>query len=153
MIGVAVAWLHSFSGTRVPNIVFGTRSARFSGEQALKKTSCFAGKSRRPENGCSQATSMPTPAAKPWSEGDRKKLLGDLNSAFGPVLVGADRWSLAVLASDGTTVYDNGANRGVAPASVMKLIVAATALNVLGGGYRYHTILASERAINEDGSI
>jgi D-alanyl-D-alanine carboxypeptidase/D-alanyl-D-alanine-endopeptidase (penicillin-binding protein 4) len=68
-------------------------------------------------------------------------------------LDGAERWSLVVLSADGDTVYADRADHAVAPASVLKLIVAATSLHDLGAQYRYHTILAAMHGIDEGGSI
>ncbi len=53
----------------------------------------------------------------------------------------------------GRTIYDDRAQAAVAPASVQKLIVAAAALDVLGSGFRYHTVFASQNAVAGDGSL
>lgn len=58
-----------------------------------------------------------------------------------------------MLAADGVTIYDNRAYRATTPASVQKLIVAAAALDELGGDYRFHTILTAQHAIGGDGAI
>jgi serine-type D-Ala-D-Ala carboxypeptidase/endopeptidase (penicillin-binding protein 4) len=119
----------------------------------LKNTSCVAvdaqGKSRR----LWMQRSCPTPTTQPWSAADLKRLHAELRDAFAPAIDGADGWSLAVLAADGRTIYGDRAYRAVAPASVQKLIVAATALDVLGPRFRFHTILAGEHAVASDGSL
>jgi D-alanyl-D-alanine carboxypeptidase/D-alanyl-D-alanine-endopeptidase (penicillin-binding protein 4) len=94
-----------------------------------------------------------TPSPAPWTNADRTKLAKDLNSAFAPAIDGADRWSMAVLSADGRTVYDNRASDWITPASVLKLIVAAVALDQLGPDRRFHTIMASPRSIGTDGTI
>jgi serine-type D-Ala-D-Ala carboxypeptidase/endopeptidase (penicillin-binding protein 4) len=139
------------SRTLAPNLVFSGRSTRFSGEQALKNTSCVAGKSRRRsmERSCTAAIAAP----RSWTIADRKRLKDELDTAFAPAIDGAGGWSLAVISADGQTIYDDRAYRAVAPASVQKLIVAATALDVLGAQFRFHTLLAAERAIVTDGSL
>lgn len=73
--------------------------------------------------------------------------------AFAPALAGAQAWSLAVIGADERTIFDDRAQRAVAPASVQKLIVAATALDALGLQYRYHTIFAGEQGVGDDGAL
>jgi serine-type D-Ala-D-Ala carboxypeptidase/endopeptidase (penicillin-binding protein 4) len=80
-------------------------------------------------------------------------LKNQLDDAFAPAIDGADRWSLAVVTLDGRTIYANRADRAVVPASVQKLIVAASTLHALGPGYRYHTLLAARNPIAADGSL
>lgn len=115
----------------------------------MKTTSCGAGKFARPATNRTNAT----PAPLPWTDAEKNRLRAQLDSAFAPAIEGADRWSMAVLSVDGVTVYDNRAYHATTPASVQKLIVAATALNELGADYRFHTILAAQRPIGEDGTI
>ncbi|HYL27300.1 MAG TPA: D-alanyl-D-alanine carboxypeptidase, partial [Candidatus Nitrosotalea sp.] len=88
-----------------------------------------------------------------WTNGERHRLGKDLAGAFAPALAGARAWSFAVIAADGRTIFDDRAERAVAPASVQKLIVAATALDALGPAYRYHTIFAGEQGIGDDGRL
>ncbi|MBV8148117.1 MAG: D-alanyl-D-alanine carboxypeptidase/D-alanyl-D-alanine-endopeptidase [Candidatus Eremiobacteraeota bacterium] len=76
-----------------------------------------------------------------------------MDDSFATAISGADGWSLAVISADGQTIYDDRAYRAVTPASVQKLIVAATGLDVLGSRFRFHTILAGEHAIAPDGSL
>lgn len=85
-----------------------------------------------------------THAAPAWSAAQLARMHAALRDAFAPALTGARSWSLAVRAADGQTIFSNGANHAVAPASVQKLIVAAGALEMLGPNYRYHTIFASD---------
>ncbi len=76
-----------------------------------------------------------------------------MHSAFGPAIDGADRWSLAVVTLEGRTIFGDRADHAVVPASVQKLIVAASALDALGRTYRYHTVLAARDAVADDGSL
>jgi serine-type D-Ala-D-Ala carboxypeptidase/endopeptidase (penicillin-binding protein 4) len=76
-----------------------------------------------------------------------------LQDAFAPAIDGASGWSLAVIGADGRTIYGNRADSAVAPASVQKLIVAATALDALGPQYRYHTLFAGSGAIGSNGVL
>lgn len=94
-----------------------------------------------------------TPAPIAWSAREAAALRGRLRDAFAPALAGAGGWSLAVLDANGATLFDDRAQRALAPASVTKLIVAATALDVLGPAFRYHTILAAQQAIGADGRL
>lgn len=80
----------------------------------------------------------------PWSNRERFALRTALNDAFAPGLAGAHQWSLAVLAGDGLLIYEDSSRRAVAPASVQKLIVAASALDALGPKYRFHTIFTAQ---------
>lgn len=93
----------------------------------------------------------PTPIA--WSTRDAARLRARVRGAFAPALAGAETWSLAVLDGSGRPLFDAGAQRAVAPASVTKLVVAATALDVLGPAFRYHTILAAPHSISADGKL
>ncbi len=72
-----------------------------------------------------------------------------MHSAFAPALSGAASWSMAVMSSDDRTIFADRADRAVAPASVQKLIVAASALDALGPTYRYHTLFAAQQGIAE----
>ncbi|HEY2474053.1 MAG TPA: D-alanyl-D-alanine carboxypeptidase [Candidatus Cybelea sp.] len=104
------------------------------------------GRSRQAERTIA-ATPPPAPQIRarpvfspPWTNGQRFALGTALHDAFAPALAGAQSWSLAVLSRDGRLVYADDARRAVAPASVQKLIVAATGLDALGPRYRYHTV-------------
>ncbi|HEX4014065.1 MAG TPA: D-alanyl-D-alanine carboxypeptidase/D-alanyl-D-alanine-endopeptidase [Candidatus Cybelea sp.] len=88
----------------------------------------------------------------PWTNRERFALDAALRGAFASALNGAHQWSLAVLGSDGRLIYDDSSARAVAPASVQKLIVAASALDALGPRYRFHTIFAAG-ATPADGTL
>ncbi|MGC1379536.1 MAG: D-alanyl-D-alanine carboxypeptidase/D-alanyl-D-alanine-endopeptidase [Candidatus Baltobacteraceae bacterium] len=76
-----------------------------------------------------------------------------MKNAFAPAVSGAQAWSFAVVDGGGSTIYDARADRAVVPASVQKLIVAASALDALGSDYRYHTIFAARDAVADDGAL
>lgn len=76
-----------------------------------------------------------------------------LNAAFASSIADGANYSLAVLDADGRTIYDDRADRAVIPASVEKLVIAEAALDRLGADYRFHTLLAAERGIDDDGTI
>ncbi|HEV3090845.1 MAG TPA: D-alanyl-D-alanine carboxypeptidase/D-alanyl-D-alanine-endopeptidase [Candidatus Cybelea sp.] len=92
----------------------------------------------------------PEPA---WTNAQRLALAAQLHGAFAPALAGAAGWSLAVSGDSGDLVFDDRASRAVAPASVQKLIVAATALDALGPHYRFHTIFAAAAPVAADGTL
>jgi D-alanyl-D-alanine carboxypeptidase/D-alanyl-D-alanine-endopeptidase (penicillin-binding protein 4) len=89
----------------------------------------------------------------PWSAHERAGAVAALDDAFAPALDGASGWSLAVVDATGATLYDRRADRAVTVASAQKLIVAATALAVLGESYRFHTVFAAEKPIGGDGIL
>ncbi|HEY6325910.1 MAG TPA: D-alanyl-D-alanine carboxypeptidase [Candidatus Cybelea sp.] len=89
----------------------------------------------------------------PWTAGNRDRLWSRLHGAFAPVIAGAAGWSLAVVSAEGTTVFDERAEHAVAPASVLKLVVAASALDALGPAYRFHTMFASRGGTGDDGRL
>ncbi len=88
-----------------------------------------------------------------WTAGERDRLWSRLHGAFAPVLPGATGWSFAVLSADGNTMFDERAERAVAPASALKLVVAASALDALGPAYRFHTMFAARGSIGDDGRL
>jgi D-alanyl-D-alanine carboxypeptidase/D-alanyl-D-alanine-endopeptidase (penicillin-binding protein 4) len=103
-----------------------------------------------------QPDTIALPAATPWSNVDRADLGREMRSAFAPALSGAANWSMAVMSGDDRTIFTDRADRAVAPASVQKLIVAASALDALGPTYRYHTLFAAEQGISDgklDGNL
>jgi D-alanyl-D-alanine carboxypeptidase/D-alanyl-D-alanine-endopeptidase (penicillin-binding protein 4) len=87
--------------------------------------------------------------APPWTNSQRLALTAALRGAFAPALDGAASWSLAVVGPDGQMIYGDRSGDAVAPASVQKLIVAASALDALGPNYRYHTIFAAGEPIDD----
>jgi D-alanyl-D-alanine carboxypeptidase/D-alanyl-D-alanine-endopeptidase (penicillin-binding protein 4) len=95
-------------------------------------------------------TATATPA--PWTPGQRVQLQDELRAAFAPAIDGAGDYSLAVLGADGTPLFLDRADRAATPASVQKLLIAATALGDLGANFRYHTIFAA-RALPESGTL
>lgn len=76
-----------------------------------------------------------------------------MHGAFVPATSGAKAWSFAVVDGNGGTLFDERAQRAVAPASVQKLIVAATALDALGAAYRFHTLFAARGGIGDNGAL
>ncbi len=95
-------------------------------------------------------TARPAP---PWTAADRDRLWSRLHGAFAPAIAGAAGWSLVAVSAEGTMLFDERGERAVAPASVLKLIVAASALDELGPAYRFHTMLAARGSTGDDGRL
>jgi D-alanyl-D-alanine carboxypeptidase/D-alanyl-D-alanine-endopeptidase (penicillin-binding protein 4) len=91
-------------------------------------------------------TPLATPKPVPWTFSQIARLRADLRTAFAPAIAGARHWSLCVMDSSGRILYAEHARVAVKPASVEKLIVATTALDLLGASYRYDTVLAASAA-------
>jgi len=130
---------HSASGTLPPAIV------------ACGGSSCVPGKSK-PRLTERSFAAVQTPALQ-WSADERNRLWKGLHGAFVPAISGASGWSFAVVDRDGNTIFDERADRAVAPASVQKLVVAASALDALGAAYRFHTMFAAREGIGDDGVL
>ncbi len=119
---------------------------------AHARGSAVAPQVREPASDLAQRV-VKAPPAPPWMAGDRRRLWSRLHGAFAPVIAGAAGWSLAVVSAEGTTLFDERAERAVAPASVLKLVVAASALDALGPAYRFHTMFAARGSIGDDGRL
>jgi len=89
-------------------------------------------------------TARSAASAPPWTGPQLARLRSALDDAFAPAL--SDRYSLAVIDAGGRLIFGRHEREAVTPASVQKLIVADAALNLLGGDYRFSTILAAEKA-------
>lgn len=86
------------------------------------------------------ATALPaTPSpAPPWSAAERDALRATLSSILaGDILEHST--GIVVLAGDGSTLFARRAAVPVTPASTLKLLVAASALNSLGPAHRFET--------------
>ena len=69
----------------------------------------------------------------------RRLNLDDFAGEFADVVDAVDRTSCLAVSVDGQSVVDENRDVSVIPASTMKLIVAAVALEVLGPGYKFTT--------------
>lgn len=84
------------------------------------------------------ATARPWLPPPPWTAGERDALRRRLEGIFAPPVFARDG-GLAVLAADGTPLFTHRAGVPMTPASTLKLVVAATALDVLGAQHRFDT--------------
>jgi serine-type D-Ala-D-Ala carboxypeptidase/endopeptidase (penicillin-binding protein 4) len=91
---------------------------------------------------------MRTPSPVPWTRAQIGALRVQLDSAFAPAITGANDWSLCVMDRTGRVLYGRNARTALTAASVQKLIVATTALDVLGATYRYETVLAASAPLD-----
>src|SRR5581483_7929362 len=89
------------------------------------------------------AAGVPAPPRAQWNAQTVARLRADLRSALAPALAGAGAWSCAVIADDGMLLYGDRASELAVPASSQKLIVADAAMNLLGGAFRFSTLLAA----------
>jgi D-alanyl-D-alanine carboxypeptidase/D-alanyl-D-alanine-endopeptidase (penicillin-binding protein 4) len=94
-----------------------------------------------------------TPEPYPWTSSELTSMRRELNDAFAPAVDGSLRHSLVVIDANGVTIFDDDGNVPSTPASVQKLIVAYTALHLLGPRYRFHTILAAQGDPQPDGVL
>jgi D-alanyl-D-alanine carboxypeptidase/D-alanyl-D-alanine-endopeptidase (penicillin-binding protein 4) len=95
----------------------------------------------------------PTPVPRRWTGAQIEQLRAALVAALTPALRGARRSSLCAIAQDGQVLYSSHADTAITPASVEKLVVATTALDVLGSEYRYHTLLVASAPPNRSGRV
>lgn len=110
---------------------------------------------RQPERVAALITPTPRPTPRPadWTPLQIARLQRDIRGAMAPALSDVDNFSIVVLDSSGRTLYADHPTTPVTPASVQKLIIAYTALEVLGPAYRFDTILAAPHAIASDGTL
>jgi D-alanyl-D-alanine carboxypeptidase/D-alanyl-D-alanine-endopeptidase (penicillin-binding protein 4) len=91
--------------------------------------------------------------APPWSAVDRARAVAALHEVFDDVLARSGSHSLVVLDAQGRTLFADCDACAVVPASVQKLVIAATALQMFGPYERLHTLLAARSGRDERGTI
>lgn len=62
-------------------------------------------------------------------------------------------WGILIEATDGRTLYDHNGSRGFVPASTLKIITTAAALDILGPDHTFQTTLEAVGTINESGTL
>jgi len=99
------------------------------------------------------AITQPTPGPAPtWSAGERAGLQGKLSSIFrSPVTSRAT--GIVVVDENGSTLFARRGTVPVAPASTLKLVIAATALDALGPQRRFETRFVATQAPDLDGTL
>ena len=79
-----------------------------------------------------------SPSPPPWTPAQRAALTSELGATFQSDVLQQGA-GLVVVAADGSTLYARRAGLPVAPASTLKLVVAASALNAFGPQHRFVT--------------
>ncbi len=101
-------------------------------------------------------TAKPAPSAAPaapWTPSELAQVHSILARTFASAIGASDRASLVVIGGQGETIYSYGSTNAATPASVQKLIVAYSSLNLLGPSYRFHTLLAADQPVASDGVL
>ncbi len=94
------------------------------------------------------ARATPIPVRPPeryvrWGRRARNAIAGKIAKLFAPSLQGARRYTLLVLDERGRTIFSDRSTGTAAPASAQKIIVAETALRILGPNFRFPTLLVA----------
>jgi len=96
-------------------------------------------------------TPSPTPEPAPGAdEGLRARLDGLMAD---PAVVAAGPIAISVVDAAGTPVYERRADEAFLPASTQKLVVAASALAVLGPEHRFPTVVRATAPVGPDGVV
>jgi D-alanyl-D-alanine carboxypeptidase/D-alanyl-D-alanine-endopeptidase (penicillin-binding protein 4) len=102
---------------------------------------------------------MPTPSpfvprpAPAWTADQRDALRRALEDIFSDDITTGDGAGLVVLAADGSPLFVRRATVPVAPASTLKLVVAASALDKLGADHRFETRFVAAAQPDADGTL
>ena len=101
--------------------------------------------------GIAKTLATPKPAP-PWSDGDRIEARRTLGSIFASEIV-QDSSGIAVVADDGSTLFEHRATHPSTPASTLKLVVGSSALDRLGPNHRFFTRFESNAVPDADGTL
>ncbi|MDQ2907970.1 MAG: D-alanyl-D-alanine carboxypeptidase/D-alanyl-D-alanine-endopeptidase, partial [Candidatus Eremiobacteraeota bacterium] len=95
----------------------------------------------------------PTPTPGPtWSASQRADLRRTMSSIFSDDIT-EDETGIVVVAGDGSQLFERRATVPVTPASTLKLLVAATALDVLGPQHRFETRFVAAAPPDATGTV
>ncbi len=101
------------------------------------------------------AVAKPAPTPKPapsWSQGQRDDARRTLADIFASDIV-QESSGIAVVADDGTTLFDHRGEHPQTPASTLKLLVGSSALDRLGPNHRFVTRFVSSVPPDPDGTL
>jgi D-alanyl-D-alanine carboxypeptidase/D-alanyl-D-alanine-endopeptidase (penicillin-binding protein 4) len=90
--------------------------------------------------------------APPWTSAERGALARSLADIFTNDIMEREA-GIVVTAADGAVLFDRRGEAPVAPASTLKLLVGATALNRLGPKHRFETRFVASQAPGADGVL
>ncbi|MBC5802311.1 MAG: D-alanyl-D-alanine carboxypeptidase/D-alanyl-D-alanine-endopeptidase [Candidatus Eremiobacteraeota bacterium] len=97
------------------------------------------------------APATPSPAPT-WSPGERAGLQHAMASIFSDDIT-QDGSGIAVVAADGTRLFERRALVPVTPASTLKLLVAASALDAMGPQHRFETRFVAAAPPDASGTV
>lgn len=95
------------------------------------------------------ATPQPPP---PWTPAERERVRATLGEIFRSDIA-TNGTGIVVLGADGSTLFSRRARVPVTPASTLKLVVAATALEALGPKHRFETRFVASAPPAADGTL
>ena len=108
---------------------------------------------RTPQGYATDTAPRPTPVPPPrWTQAQRDAVHARLADIFTGDIA-ANTMGIVVLAADGSTLFARHATKPVTPASTLKLVVAATALDTLGPQHRFVTRFVSTAPPQLDGTL
>jgi len=123
---------------------------------ALTMTAC--GRAERPKvphdgNAAASVRAVRTPPPPPpWTQSERERVRIALAGIFTHDITTRSS-GLVVLAADGTPLFSRRARTAVTPASTLKLVVAATALETLGPKHRFVTRFVASAPPDAGGTL
>jgi D-alanyl-D-alanine carboxypeptidase/D-alanyl-D-alanine-endopeptidase (penicillin-binding protein 4) len=88
-----------------------------------------------------------------WTAAQRDDLRTSMESIFSDDITENGGAGLVVVDGDGATLFGRRATVPMAPASTLKLVVAASALDKLGPAHRFETRFAANAAPDPDGTV
>ncbi len=95
---------------------------------------------------------MPKPLPT-WTAAQRDDVRRAIDGVFGDDITTSGGAGLVVVAGDGSTLFERRATVPVAPASTLKLVVAASALDKLGPAHRFETRFVADAPPDPDGTL
>ena len=130
---------------------FGGRWMAFSVMVACLSAGCGSRNSQTASSVVAPATERVTPSPPPWTDSERSAVAARLRATFSSPYT-ADA-ALIVLADDGSALFERRANSAMVPASTLKLLVAATSLDLLGPRKRFDTSFEAIEDPDADGTL
>jgi len=111
-----------------------------------------AGASAEPRAAAPVAPLPSATPAPPWTLGERTSLGRALSSIFSSDIA-TSQTGIVVASAEGETLFDRRGSQPFTPASTLKLVVGATALNHLGPKHRFETRFVATAPPETDGTL